>query len=50
MQLSKRIRGLRVRRGMTRITEQGDRRPMSDNREAMKDLKGILTGREAMYV
>jgi len=35
---------------MTRVIGQGDRRPMKDNREAMKDLARILAGREAMYV
>ena len=35
---------------MARVIAQGDRRPMSDNREAMKDLERILAGREAMYV
>jgi XRE family aerobic/anaerobic benzoate catabolism transcriptional regulator len=35
---------------MSRVVAQGDQRPMSDNREAMKDLERILAGREAMYV
>jgi len=35
---------------MARVIGQGDRRPMKDNREAMKDLARILAGREAMYV
>jgi XRE family aerobic/anaerobic benzoate catabolism transcriptional regulator len=35
---------------MSRVIAQGDQRPMSDNREAMKDLERILAGREAMYV
>lgn len=35
---------------MARVIGQGDRRPMQDNREAMRDLARILTGREAMYV
>lgn len=35
---------------MARVVAQGDQRPMSDNREAMKDLERILAGREAMYV
>jgi XRE family aerobic/anaerobic benzoate catabolism transcriptional regulator len=34
---------------MARVIGQGDRRPMKDNREAMKDLARILVGREAMY-
>jgi XRE family aerobic/anaerobic benzoate catabolism transcriptional regulator len=34
---------------MARVVRQGDHRPMSDNREAMKDLERILVGREAMY-
>ncbi|MDD5249496.1 MAG: helix-turn-helix transcriptional regulator [Rhodocyclaceae bacterium] len=34
---------------MARVVAQGDRRPMDDNREAMKDLTRILAGREAMY-
>lgn len=35
---------------MARVIGQGDKRPMRDNREAMKDLKRILAGREAMYI
>ena len=35
---------------MARVIGQGDRRPMRDNREAMKDLARILAGREPMYV
>lgn len=34
---------------MERVIRQGDHRPMSDNREAMKDLERILVGRQAMY-
>jgi XRE family aerobic/anaerobic benzoate catabolism transcriptional regulator len=34
---------------MARVIGQGDRRPMSDNREAMKDLERILSSREPMY-
>lgn len=34
---------------MARVIGQGDRRPMSDNREAMKDLERILSSRESMY-
>lgn len=34
---------------MQRVIAQGDMRPMSDNREAMADLKRILKGREALY-
>lgn len=34
---------------MARVVGQGDRRPMSDNREAMKDLERILSSREPMY-
>lgn len=34
---------------MARVLGQGDRRPMSDNREAMRDLERILAGREPMY-
>lgn len=35
---------------MARVVAQGDRRPMSDNSEAMKDLERILAGREPMYM
>jgi len=34
---------------MQRVIAQGDMRPMSDNRDAMSDLKRILTEREALY-
>jgi XRE family aerobic/anaerobic benzoate catabolism transcriptional regulator len=34
---------------MQRVIAQGDLRPMSGNREAMDDLKRILTGRSAFY-
>ena len=34
---------------MQRVTEQGDLRPMSGNREAMDDLRRILAGRSAFY-
>jgi XRE family aerobic/anaerobic benzoate catabolism transcriptional regulator len=34
---------------MKRVTAQGDTRPMADNREAMADLKSILSGRAAFY-
>lgn len=34
---------------MARVTAQGDRRPMSDSQEAMRDLERILAGREPMY-
>jgi XRE family transcriptional regulator, aerobic/anaerobic benzoate catabolism transcriptional regulator len=34
---------------MARVLAQGDLRPMAGNAEAMQDLKGILTGREAFY-
>ncbi len=34
---------------MKRVTAQGDLRPMAASREAMEDLKGILTGRAAFY-
>ena len=34
---------------MKRVMEQGDFRPMADNREAMEDLKAILAGRGALY-
>lgn len=34
---------------MARVVAQGDRRPMIDNDEAMRDLRRILAGREPMY-
>ena len=34
---------------MRRVQEQGDLRPMRDNRSAMEDLRAILTSREALY-
>jgi XRE family aerobic/anaerobic benzoate catabolism transcriptional regulator len=34
---------------MKRVTAQGDLRPMAASREAMADLKGILSGRAAFY-
>jgi XRE family aerobic/anaerobic benzoate catabolism transcriptional regulator len=34
---------------MKRVLAQGDTRPMSGHREAMDDLKRILTGRAAFY-
>jgi XRE family aerobic/anaerobic benzoate catabolism transcriptional regulator len=34
---------------MRRVEEQGDLRPMSDNQEAMEDLRRILAAREAFY-
>lgn len=34
---------------MKRVTAQGDLRPMAASKEAMEDLKGILTGRAAFY-
>ena len=34
---------------MERVIAQGDTRPMSNNREAMADLRRILAGREALY-
>jgi XRE family aerobic/anaerobic benzoate catabolism transcriptional regulator len=34
---------------MRRVTAQGDLRPMAASREAMEDLKGILSGRAAFY-
>jgi len=34
---------------MRRVTEQGDLRPMRDNRQAMADLRTILASREALY-
>lgn len=34
---------------MSRVVAQGDLRPMAQNREAMEDLKAILSAREADY-
>jgi XRE family aerobic/anaerobic benzoate catabolism transcriptional regulator len=34
---------------MRRVVEQGDTRPMRDNRRAMDDLRAILESREALY-
>jgi XRE family aerobic/anaerobic benzoate catabolism transcriptional regulator len=34
---------------MNRVLAQGDRRPMSGNREAMEDLKRILESRAQFY-
>jgi XRE family aerobic/anaerobic benzoate catabolism transcriptional regulator len=34
---------------MARVVAQGDTRPMADSREAMDDLRRILTGRAALY-
>lgn len=34
---------------MKRVTAQGDLRPMEASKEAMEDLRGILTGRAAFY-
>jgi len=34
---------------MRRVTEQGDLRPMRDNRQAMDDLRAILASRETLY-
>ena len=34
---------------MKRVAAQGDLRPMAASKEAMEDLKGILTGRAAFY-
>jgi XRE family aerobic/anaerobic benzoate catabolism transcriptional regulator len=34
---------------MQRVVEQGDMRPMADNREAMDDLRRILKAREPLY-
>jgi XRE family transcriptional regulator, aerobic/anaerobic benzoate catabolism transcriptional regulator len=34
---------------MARVIAQGDMRPMAGNREAMDDLRRILSGREALY-
>ncbi|MCW3476656.1 helix-turn-helix transcriptional regulator [Limobrevibacterium gyesilva] len=34
---------------MQRVLDQGDLRPMQDNRQAMKDLRAILASRESLY-
>jgi XRE family aerobic/anaerobic benzoate catabolism transcriptional regulator len=34
---------------MQRVIAQGDMRPMANNRDAMSDLKRILSEREALY-
>jgi XRE family aerobic/anaerobic benzoate catabolism transcriptional regulator len=34
---------------MRRVLDQGDIRPMADNREAMEDLRRILQAREPLY-
>ncbi|PPR62096.1 MAG: Shikimate kinase 2 [Alphaproteobacteria bacterium MarineAlpha4_Bin2] len=34
---------------MARVVAQGDMRPMADNREAMRDLRQILSAREELY-
>ncbi|MDP6833255.1 MAG: helix-turn-helix transcriptional regulator [Alphaproteobacteria bacterium] len=34
---------------MARVAAQGDQRPMAGNREAMDDLRRILSGREGLY-
>jgi XRE family transcriptional regulator, aerobic/anaerobic benzoate catabolism transcriptional regulator len=34
---------------MKRVAAQGDMRPMAASKEAMEDLKGILSGRAAFY-
>lgn len=34
---------------MRRVLEQGDTRPMRDNRRAMEDLRAILASREPLY-
>lgn len=34
---------------MRRVIDQGDTRPMRDNRRAMEDLRAILASREALY-
>jgi XRE family aerobic/anaerobic benzoate catabolism transcriptional regulator len=34
---------------MQRVIEQGDTRPMRDNRRAMEDLRAILESRESLY-
>jgi XRE family aerobic/anaerobic benzoate catabolism transcriptional regulator len=34
---------------MQRVIDQGDLRPMQDNRQAMQDLRAILASRESLY-
>ena len=34
---------------MARVLKQGDRRPMTQSRQAMRDLRRILSSREALY-
>jgi XRE family aerobic/anaerobic benzoate catabolism transcriptional regulator len=34
---------------MARVLKQGDRRPMAQSRQAMRDLRRILYSREALY-
>ncbi len=34
---------------MARVLDQGDNRPMQDNRKAMDDLRAILASRESLY-
>ena len=34
---------------MQRVIDQGDLRPMRDNRRSMEDLRAILASREALY-
>ena len=34
---------------MSRVIEQGDLRPMADNKRAMEDLVSILKSREPLY-
>jgi XRE family aerobic/anaerobic benzoate catabolism transcriptional regulator len=34
---------------MARVLKQGDRRPIAQSRQAMRDLRRILRGREALY-
>jgi XRE family aerobic/anaerobic benzoate catabolism transcriptional regulator len=34
---------------MQRVIDQGDLRPMRDNRRSMADLRAILASREALY-
>ena len=34
---------------MARVLKQGDRRPMRESRQAMRDLRRILSSREALY-
>jgi XRE family aerobic/anaerobic benzoate catabolism transcriptional regulator len=34
---------------MARVVKQGDRRPMAQSRQAMRDLRRILYSREALY-